>query len=64
MFENAIFFIPDQKICFCTFICMQALQTYNYDDDPMLAACCVSIEKQPVEVDGRVLETPKVNFNS
>lgn len=43
---------------------MQALQTYNYDDDPMLAACCVSIEKQPVEVDGRVLETPKVNFNT
>lgn len=39
----------------------QALKNYRYDDDTVLSACGVSIEKQLMQVDGRVLETPKVN---
>ncbi|XP_027344511.1 protein argonaute 16 isoform X2 [Abrus precatorius] len=31
-----------------------------YDDDPVLAACGISIEKQLTPVEGRVLETPKL----
>ncbi|KAG8640547.1 hypothetical protein MANES_13G066164v8 [Manihot esculenta] len=37
-----------------------ALKNYRYDDDTVLSACGVSIEKQLMQVDGRVLETPKV----
>lgn len=37
------------------------MKKYQYDDDPMLATCGISIEKQLTQVNGRVLETPKVN---
>ena len=34
---------------------------YHYDGDPLLAACGFSIEKQLTQVEGRVLDTPKVS---
>ncbi|KAI9078157.1 hypothetical protein K1719_039925 [Acacia pycnantha] len=33
---------------------------HNYDDDPVLAACGISIKKQIIQVEGQVLETPKL----
>lgn len=36
------------------------MKNYHYDDDPLLASCGISIEKQFAQVDGRVLEAPKV----
>lgn len=41
---------------------LQAVRNYRYDNDPLLAACGISIEKQLTQVNGRVLETPKVNI--
>lgn len=38
------------------------MQTYCYDEDPVLGACGISIEKQLTRIDGRVLEAPKVNL--
>lgn len=38
----------------------QAMKNYCYDDDPLLSACGISVEKQLTQVDGRVLEAPKV----
>ncbi|KAL6990563.1 hypothetical protein U1Q18_040965 [Sarracenia purpurea var. burkii] len=53
------------KQCSCNLtarlIC-QAVTNYRYEDDPFLAACGISIEKQLTPVDGRVLEAPKVNL--
>lgn len=54
--------------CFDRFSCFdhnsssiwQAVKNYRYDDDPVLAACGISIEKQLTQVDGCVLEEPKV----
>ncbi|KAI9090150.1 hypothetical protein K1719_028846 [Acacia pycnantha] len=37
-----------------------AMAHHNYDDDPVLAACGISIKKQFTQVEGRVLETPKL----
>lgn len=37
---------------------------YRYDEDPLLAACGITIEKQLTKFDGRVLEAPKVYFAS
>ncbi|KAI4305738.1 hypothetical protein L6164_029086 [Bauhinia variegata] len=37
-----------------------AMGTYRYDHDPILAECGISIEKQLTQVEGRVLETPKL----
>ncbi|XP_044465053.1 protein argonaute 16 isoform X3 [Mangifera indica] len=37
-----------------------AMQTYCYDEDPVLGACGISIEKQLTRIDGRVLEAPKL----
>lgn len=37
-----------------------AVRNYCYDDSPLLAACGISIEKQLTQVDGRVLEAPKL----
>nr|GMD30117.1 protein argonaute 16 [Ipomoea batatas] len=37
-----------------------AVKNYCYDDDPLLAACGISTEKQLMQVEGRVLDTPKV----
>lgn len=41
----------------------QALRSYSYDEDPVLAACGISIGKQLTQVDGRILEIPKVNIS-
>ena len=45
--------------CMCSLI-LQAMTNYKYDDDPVLAECGISIEKQLTQVEGRILETPKV----
>lgn len=37
-----------------------ALRSYSYDEDPVLAACGISIGKQLTQVDGRILEIPKL----
>ncbi|XP_057431156.1 protein argonaute 16 isoform X2 [Lotus japonicus] len=37
-----------------------AVEDYHYDDDPVLAACGISIDKQLTQVEARVLETPKL----
>ncbi|KDP30816.1 hypothetical protein JCGZ_13759 [Jatropha curcas] len=41
-----------------------AMRNYHYDDDPVLSACGVKIEKQLTQVDGRVLETPKLKVGN
>ncbi|XP_058005997.1 protein argonaute 16 isoform X2 [Hevea brasiliensis] len=41
-----------------------ALINYHYDDDSVLSACGVSIEKQLMQVDGRILETPKLKVGN
>nr|GEY38255.1 protein argonaute 16 [Tanacetum cinerariifolium] len=40
------------------------MKNYHYDDDPLLASCGICIEKQFAQVDGRVLETPKVKIGN
>lgn len=40
----------------------QAVRNCRFDSDPLLAACGISIEKQLTQVDGRVLEAPRVKF--
>ncbi|KAL8195378.1 hypothetical protein R6Q57_025781 [Mikania cordata] len=37
-----------------------AMKNYHYDDDPLLASCGISIGKQFAQVEGRVLESPKL----
>ncbi|XP_028794671.1 protein argonaute 16 isoform X2 [Neltuma alba] len=37
-----------------------AMAHHHYDDDPVLAECGISIQKQFIQVEGRVLETPKL----
>ncbi|KAL8088025.1 hypothetical protein AgCh_037970 [Apium graveolens] len=37
-----------------------SMLNYRYDEDPLLAACGISIEKQLTKFDGRVLEAPKL----
>lgn len=37
------------------------MKNYSYDQDPLLHACGIRIEKQLTQVDGRVLEAPKVS---
>ncbi|KAM1174505.1 hypothetical protein ACFX19_027624 [Malus domestica] len=39
---------------------MPAMKKYQYDDDPVLATCGISINKDLTQVKGGVLETPKV----
>ncbi|XP_057510346.1 protein argonaute 16-like [Actinidia eriantha] len=41
-----------------------AIRNYCYDDDPLLAASGISIEKKLTQVDGRVLEAPKLKFGN
>jgi hypothetical protein len=41
-------------------VIFQAMRSYCYDEDPVLSSCGISIEKQMTQVDGRILETPKV----
>lgn len=38
----------------------QAMKNYNYDEDPLPASCGITIEKQLAQVQGCVLEAPKV----
>ncbi|XP_059282299.1 protein argonaute 16-like [Lycium ferocissimum] len=41
-----------------------AVREYRYDDDPLLAACGISIEKQLTQMNGRVLEAPKLKVGN
>ncbi|KAK7304843.1 hypothetical protein VNO77_42734 [Canavalia gladiata] len=41
-------------------ILTNAVGNYSYDDDPVLSACGICIEKQLTPAEGRVLETPKL----
>ncbi|KVI02079.1 Argonaute/Dicer protein, PAZ [Cynara cardunculus var. scolymus] len=41
-----------------------AMKNYHYDDDPLLASCGICIEKQFAQVDGRVLEAPKLKVGN
>ncbi|KAL6975662.1 Protein argonaute 16 [Sarracenia purpurea var. burkii] len=43
---------------------LEAVTNYRYEDDPFLAACGISIEKQLTPVDGRVLEAPKLKVGN
>ncbi|XP_015881205.3 protein argonaute 16 [Ziziphus jujuba] len=45
-------------------IVTDAVRNYRYDNDPLLAACGISIEKQLTQVNGRVLETPKLKVGN
>ncbi|KAM1493939.1 hypothetical protein PS1_026033 [Malus domestica] len=42
---------------------MPAMKKYQYDDDPVLATCGISINKDLTQVKGGVLETPKHSGN-
>ncbi|CAN6544822.1 unnamed protein product [Malus baccata var. baccata] len=50
-----------ERIRTVTDIALQAMKKYQYDNDPVLATCGISINKDLTQVKGRVLETPKVN---
>ncbi|KAK1389079.1 Exonuclease/helicase-like [Heracleum sosnowskyi] len=41
-----------------------SMLNYRYDEDPLLAACGISIEKQLTKFDGRVLEAPRLKVGS
>ncbi|KAL1812927.1 hypothetical protein ACET3Z_022992 [Daucus carota] len=41
-------------------ILTDSMGKYLYDEDPLLSACGISIEKQLMKFDGRVLEAPKL----
>ncbi|KAL6535929.1 Protein argonaute 16 [Orobanche hederae] len=41
-----------------------AVGNYRYDEDPLLVACGISIEKQLTQIDGRVLEPPKLKVGN
>ncbi|XP_019159475.1 PREDICTED: protein argonaute 16 [Ipomoea nil] len=41
-----------------------AVKNYCYDDDPLLAACGISTEKQLMQVEGRVLDAPKLKVGN
>ncbi|KAJ1422755.1 Ribonuclease H-like superfamily [Sesbania bispinosa] len=43
-------------------ILTNAVGNYCYDDDPVLGACGISVDKQLTPVEGRVLETPKLKI--
>ncbi|KAM2609908.1 hypothetical protein TB1_038065 [Malus domestica] len=51
-----------ERIRTVTDIAMQVMKgyEYQYDNDPVLATCGISINKDLTQVKGRVLETPKV----
>ncbi|KAJ6829192.1 protein argonaute 16-like [Iris pallida] len=51
---------PQERIRVVT----DAVQSNRYDEDPMLKACGISIEKKLTEVDGRVLAPPKLKFGN
>ncbi|KAI9176883.1 hypothetical protein LWI28_008243 [Acer negundo] len=41
-----------------------AVRNYSYDEDPVLSACGITIEKQLTQVDGRILEAPKLKVGN
>ncbi|KAK4397822.1 protein argonaute 16 [Sesamum angolense] len=41
-----------------------AVSNYRYDEDPLLVACGISIEKQLTQIDGRVLDAPKLKVGN
>ncbi|MFS7921905.1 putative post-transcriptional gene silencing PAZ-Argonaute family [Helianthus anomalus] len=41
-----------------------AMKNYHYDDDPLLSSCGISIEIQLAQVEGRVLEPPKLKVGN
>jgi len=41
---------------------LQALSRSNYGSEPMLRNCGISINSSFTEVEGRVLQAPRVNF--
>ncbi|KAJ0112816.1 hypothetical protein Patl1_01934 [Pistacia atlantica] len=41
-----------------------AMRTYCYDEDPFLGACGISIGKQLRQIEGRVLEAPKLKVGN
>ncbi|KAI6672750.1 hypothetical protein NL676_000656 [Syzygium grande] len=43
---------------------VEALRKYRYDEDPVLAECGISLEKQLTQVEGRVLESPKLKVGN
>ncbi|KAJ6873857.1 hypothetical protein NC651_032641 [Populus alba x Populus x berolinensis] len=42
----------------------EAVRSYCYDEDPVLSSCGISIEKQMTQVDGRILDTPKLKVGN
>ncbi|KAM1112655.1 hypothetical protein ACFX13_046335 [Malus domestica] len=52
-----------ERIRIVTDIALQAMKKYQYDNDPVLATCGISINKDLTQVKGRVLETPKHSGN-
>ncbi|KAM1422540.1 hypothetical protein ACFX2I_004662 [Malus domestica] len=52
-----------ERIRTVTDIALQAMKKYQYDNDPVLATCGISINKDLTQVKGRVLETPKHSGN-
>ncbi|KAF5458289.1 hypothetical protein F2P56_022326 [Juglans regia] len=51
---------PQERIRILT----DAMRNYRYDADPLLGECGISIEKQLTQVEGRVLETPKLKVGN
>ncbi|KAL7170489.1 hypothetical protein ACSBR2_035376 [Camellia fascicularis] len=54
---------PQERIRVVTDV-NSCLKSYCYDDDPLFVACGISIEKQPTQVDGRVLKAPKLKVGN
>ncbi|KAM1578243.1 hypothetical protein ACFX1Z_039823 [Malus domestica] len=52
-----------ERIRTVTDIALQAMKKYQYDNDPVLATCGISINKDLTQVKGCVLETPKHSGN-
>ncbi|TXG63937.1 hypothetical protein EZV62_010931 [Acer yangbiense] len=43
---------------------IDAVRNYRYDVNHVLSACCITVEKQLIEVDGRILEAPKLKVGN
>ncbi|KAK9924461.1 hypothetical protein M0R45_032828 [Rubus argutus] len=42
----------------------ETVRNYGYDDEPVLVACGISIEKKLTQIQGRVLEAPKLKVGN
>ncbi|KAK2979039.1 hypothetical protein RJ640_013673 [Escallonia rubra] len=51
---------PQERIRVVT----DSMTSYRYNEEPLLAACGISIGKQLTQVDGRVLEAPKLKVGN